>query len=196
MIPRFYDAMMRMTDQGVMGSWRRRIVGASTGRTIEIGAGTGLGLRHYRPGTEVIAVDPDLSMLRRARARASRARTRIQLVAADAQCLPFRHSQFDSAVVALALCTIPDPDGALKELSRVLRPGAWLRVLEHVRVDQPLVARLQDWATPVWKRIFGGCRLNRRTPQSVVAAGFDVHDTISHVGGLFREITARRAGGR
>lgn len=189
--PWLYDGVMRRSDRGSMARWRRRVVGPAAGRTLEIGAGTGLGLRHYGPGALVIAIDPDIAMLHRARARATEAAAHVILVAADAERLPFRSRAFDAGVVQLALCTIDHPNRALDELRRVLRPGAALRLLEHVRVAQPLVARVQDWLTPVWRRIAGGCRLNRRTTDSVAAAGFHVESVAPHAGGLFLEISAR-----
>ena len=189
--PWLYDSVMRSSDRGTMARWRRRVVRPASGRTLEIGAGTGLGFRHYGPGALVIAIDPDIGMLHRARPRATEAAARVCLVAADAERLPFRSRAFDTGIVQLALCTIAHPECALEELRRVLRPRAQLRLLEHVRVDHPIAARLQDWVTPIWKRVAGGCRLNRRTSESVASAGFDVERIVPHVGGLFLEISAR-----
>lgn len=194
--PWLYDGVMRASDRGNMARWRRRVVGPASGRTLEIGAGTGLGLRHYDPGALVMAIDPDIGMLYRARPRATEAAAHVTLVVADAERLPFRPRVFDTAVVQLALCTIARPERALDELRRVLRPGAALRLLEHVRVAQPVVARIQDWLTPLWRRIAGGCHLNRRTTESLAAAGFDIETVVPHVGGLFLEVSARvRASG-
>ena len=191
LFPRLYDVVMRGSDRGAMGAWRRRVVAGAVGRTLEIGVGTGLGLGRYDPGTLVIAVDPDLGMLVRARGRAAAARARVLLVAADAQRLPFRSRVFDTGIAELAFCTIPHPVRALEELRRVLRPGVPLRVLEHVRVAQPIVALMQDWLTPIWRRIAGGCHLNRRTAEGLAAAGFDIEMVVPHVGDLFLEISAR-----
>lgn len=191
LFPRLYDAVMCGSDRGAMGSWRRRIVAGAAGRTLEIGVGTGLGLERYDRGALVIAVDPDLLMLHRARGRAAAAEAHVVLVAADAQRLPFRSGAFDTGIAELAFCTIPHPGHALTELRRVLQPGAPLRMLEHVRVAQPIVAWMQDWLTPAWRRIAGGCRLNRRTTESVAAGGFDIESVVPHAGGLFLEISAR-----
>lgn len=73
----------------------------------------------------------------------------VLLVAADAEALRFHDATFDAGVLGLATCTIPHPDRALAELRRVLRPGAPLRLLEYVRLEHPLLGRLQDWLTPV-----------------------------------------------
>lgn len=186
-----YDAVMRGSDRGRMARWRQRVVAPAAGRVLEVGAGTGLNFRHYRRGTTVIATDPDQAMLRRARERAGDTEARVVLLAADAERLPFRSRAFDDAVIGLALCTIPRPGIALAELRRVLRPGGLLRALEHVRMDQPVAGRLQDWLTPLWRRIAGGCHLNRRTTESVAAAGFVLESVLPHTRGLFLELTAR-----
>ena len=163
----------------------------ATGTILEIGSGSGFGLRHYHGDRTVVAIDPDFMMLTRARSRAARSRACVLLVAADAQRLPFRNAAFDSAVAQLAFCTIPHPALALEELRRALRAGGTLRLLEHVRLDQPLLGRTQDWLTPAWKHIAGGCHLNRQTAGDVERAGFAITRVVRHAGGLFQELTAR-----
>ena len=193
--PRLYDLMMARGEHGRVGRWRRSVVGPAHGRVLEIGAGTGLDFPHYRAGVWVIATDPDLGMLERARSRASEANARFELVVADAEALPFRDAAFDDAVVALAMCTIPRPALALGELRRALRPDGMLRMLEHVRVDRPaFVGRLQDWITPLWRPLAGGCHLNRRTVENVQDAGFELIALKSHVGGFVREMLGRNPG--
>lgn len=192
--PRVYDAIMGVAERGRVGRLRRAMVSRAHGRVLEIGAGTGLDFPYYQPGAWVVATDPDLDMLRRARSRAPAAGATVLLVAADAELLPFRDGAFDEAVVGLAMCTIPHPERALAELRRTLRPGAALRLLEHVRMEQPLLGRVQDWLTPVWRRVAGGCRLNRRTAATVAASGFAVESVESHLGGYLQVIAARRPG--
>jgi ubiquinone/menaquinone biosynthesis C-methylase UbiE len=171
---------------------RREAVGPSRGNVVEIAAGTGLNFRHYDAGTIVVATEPDLAMLERARRRAAVAQAQIILVAADAQNLPFPAGAFDTAVVALGLCTIPRPDEALNEIHRVLTPAGVVRLLEHVRVDQPVVGWLQDFLTPLWRRLAGGCRLNQRTSQKVRDAGFQTVHLHSHVRGIFITMSAEK----
>lgn len=191
LFPWLYDAFMRPAERGPLGRWRQSVVSPAHGRILEIAAGTGLTFPHYRAGATVIATDPDVAMLTRARPRARVSRANILLVAADAEALPFRPNTFDTAIVGLGLCTIPRPWRALAELRRTLRGAGSLRLLEHVRVAQPIVARLQDWLSPVWRRVAGGCCLNRRTVDVIAASGFAIDRMMAHAGGFIVEIIAR-----
>ena len=158
---------------------------------LEIGAGTGLDFPYYEPDVMVVATDVDAGMLVRARARAATASATILLVAADAETLPFRDGAFDDAVVGLALCTISRPEGALTEVRRTVRAGGAVRLLEHVRAPNRFVARLQDWLTPAWRRLAGGCHLNRDAVMSVKRSGLAVERVTRHARGFVLEILAR-----
>lgn len=188
--PALYDCVMRTAERGRLAEWRRDVVGAAEGDVLEIAAGTGLDFRHYRAGVRVVATEPDLRMLVLARERAGRAVATVLLVAADAQALPIRDRTFDTVVVGLGLCTIASPPRALAELRRILRSGGVARLLEHVRVERPVVGRLQDVLTPFWRRIAGGCRLNERSVETVRRAGFCIDDLRSYMGGYVVAITA------
>lgn len=190
LFPKLYDLVMARAERGRLGDWRSRVVGATRGSVIEIAAGTGLNFSHYHKGACVIGTDSDISMLARAKDRASHARATIVLVVADAEALPFRDRAFDEAVGGLALCTIPHPERALAELRRTLVSGGRLRLLEHVRSQSSFVGLLQDWCTPVWRRIAGGCRLNRRTAETVASCGFVLESVTAHAAGNVQEMVA------
>lgn len=190
--PWLYDVFMRPAERGRLGRWRESVVSPAYGRVLEIAAGTGLNFSHYGAGATVIATEPDIAMLARSQVRARAASARILLVAADAEALPFRGNTFDTAIVGLGLCTIPRPRRALAEVRHALRSGGSLRLLEHVRVAQPMVARLQDWLTPFWCRVAGGCRLNRSTTDVIAGSGFAIDSVTPHAGGFVVEIIARR----
>jgi ubiquinone/menaquinone biosynthesis C-methylase UbiE len=169
-----YDAIMAPQDWFGLRKQRLRLAAAATGRVVEVGAGTGWNLPLYRNAAEVVAVEPDPHMLRRARKRVGKSPAPTRLVEADGQDLPFGDGEFDSAVVSLSLCTIPDPAAALAEIHRVLRPGGTLVFLEHTRSPKPRAARLQDRVTPVWRRVAGGCHPNRPSVDTIRDAGFEV----------------------
>ena len=189
--PWLYDLVMGAVEGGPLTRWRRSIAHPARGRVLEIGAGTGLDFRHYERGVTVVGTDVDVGMLARARARAATADATVLLVAADAEALPFRAGAFDGAVVGLALCTIPHPGVALTEVRRTVRPGGAVRLLEHVRMRNHIVARLQDWLTPVWVRLAGGCHLNRDAVAVLKLSGLDVERVTPHARGFVLEIVAR-----
>ena len=134
---------------------------------LELGVGTGLNLPFYENATRIVGIDPDPHMLRRARRRAEQVPQRVELVEAGAEALPFDDGAFDTVVVTLTLCTVPDPAAAVVEARRVLAPDGRLLFLEHVRADSPSIARLQDTVTPAWKHVSGGCHWNRTTVATV-----------------------------
>jgi ubiquinone/menaquinone biosynthesis C-methylase UbiE len=155
---------------------RRLVVPEATGRVLEVGVGTGLNLGLYRDIAELHAIDPDPFMLERAEARVRELPFRAELHRAGAERMPFPGAHFDTAVVTFTLCTIPDPPAALAEMRRVLKPEGRLLFVEHTRSIQPSLGRVQDVLTPLWKRIGGGCHLNRPAVELVRDAGFEVRD--------------------
>lgn len=170
-----YDLVMRPAELFGLRRQRRRVAGAATGRVLEIGAGTGTMLGHYAdPVSQVVATDPDPHMLARARPKAQRAAVPVELVEAGAEDLPFDDGSFDTVVVALALCTVADLEAVLREVQRVLVPEGRLVFLEHVRSGRPLVARAQEFLTPAWERVAGGCHLDRDTVAAIESAGFEL----------------------
>ncbi len=156
---------------------RRLVVPEATGKVLEVGVGTGLNLSLYRDVTTLDAVDPDPFMLARARERIADVPFPVELHQTGAEHLPFADGHFDTAVVTFTLCTIPDPTAALAEVWRVLRAGGRLLFVEHTRSIQPLVAGVQGALAPLWKKIGGGCHLDRRAVELVRAAGFQVRST-------------------
>ncbi len=154
--------------------WRRRVVGEATGRVLEIGVGTGLNLPFYRMEhiERLVGLEPDPHMRRRAAARARRLGIPLELVAAPAEEMPFEDQSFDTAVATHVFCSVANPERALREVFRVLRPGGTFRFLEHVRSADERAGRWQDRVTPLWRFVAAGCHPNRRTAEMIAAAGF------------------------
>jgi len=171
-----YDLILRPLERKFLGPHRAYLTGNAAGRVLDVGVGTGINFAYYRSEQEIVGIEPDPYMLRRAQARADRLGRRVKLIAERAEELPFPDSSFDAAVETLVFCTISDPDRALRELRRVLRPGGELRFLEHVRASAPGWARFQDFVTPVWGRIGGGCHPNRDTVSAIERAGFRIEE--------------------
>ncbi len=154
---------------------RRRLLSVARGRVVEVGAGTGLNLRHYPPGVgEVLALEPDPHMFRRLVDAMPTASVPVSLKRAPAEPLELGAGSADTVVMSLVLCSVPDPAAALDEARRVLVPGGRLLFFEHVRASDARLARRQDRFEWPWGRVSGGCHPNRDTVATIVAAGFDI----------------------
>ena len=163
-----YDAFLALGEHRVMRATRRRLLGGVRGRVLEIGAGTGLNLSHYPDAIdELVLAEPSAPMAERLEARRAKLARRADLVAAPAEALPFGEGSFDTVVSTLVLCTVHDPDAALAEVRRVLRPGGRLLFCEHVRSDSPRLSRWQDRLADRWAAVADGCRCNRATLDTI-----------------------------
>lgn len=162
-----YDAAAGMADRGGDYRLRHRLVAPAAGRVLEIGAGTGRNLPLYRDADEVVALEPEPHSRSFAERRAPLAPVPVEVVAGDAQNLPFEDASFDTVVASLVLCTVPDLHGALDEAIRVLKPGGQLRFWEHVRSDDPDLARWQDRLEAPWGWWGRGCHPNRSTLDAI-----------------------------
>lgn len=185
-----YDTIIAPLDSFGVRQWRRWAVGSVNGCVLEIGVGTGLNLPYYRAAQLIAAIDPDGESLSRAIERRNGAS--VSLHQARAEALPFVDDTFDAVVGTLTFCSIDEPARALSEVRRVLKAGGVLRLVEHVRVHNRLIAGMQDALTPLWKQVAGNCHLNRDTLAAVEHAGFHVRQVNRLMGGLFIGIDAVR----
>jgi ubiquinone/menaquinone biosynthesis C-methylase UbiE len=151
---------------------RARTLAEARGLVLELGCGTGRNFAFYRGPATVLAIDPDRGHLGVAKARAATAAMPVAPIAASAEALPFADSSLDAAVSTWCLCSIPDLDRALGEVRRVLKPGAPWWFVEHGFCPDPRVARWQRRLTPLWRRLAGGCHLDRPIAERLARAGF------------------------
>jgi SAM-dependent methyltransferase len=171
-----YDVALEATEEAGLRETRRGILSAASGRTIDIGAGTGanLGLFPERVA-ELVLAEPDPHMLKRLRSKVAERGIEAELVEAPAESLPFEDSSFDTAAFTLVLCTVPNPSAALAEAARVLRPGGTLLFLEHVRAEAGSgLARWQDRFERPWRFLADGCHCNRDTVATIEASPLDI----------------------
>jgi len=167
-----YDRLTKATEEAGLREMRRQVLSAATGRTVDVGAGTGANLGLYPDTvTELVLAEPDAHMLRRLRPRTTSLGKPVEILAAPAEKLPLEDESVDTVAFTLVLCTVPDPVAALAEASRVLRPGGRLLFLEHVRSGDPGSARWQDRLEGPWKFFADGCRCNRDTLATIEASG-------------------------
>jgi ubiquinone/menaquinone biosynthesis C-methylase UbiE len=162
-----YDKQLKAVEDAGLREKRRALLSEVSGRTLEIGAGTGLNFELYPPGTDLVLTEPEAPMAKKLRERSG-----AEVVAAGADRLPFDDGSFDTVVSTLVLCTVPDQSSALREIRRVLKPGGRLLFIEHVRSDDGGTAKWQDRLTPVWKFMGRGCHPNRDTAAAMRSAGY------------------------
>lgn len=172
-----YDRLvMKRSQEAGLADARRDALALATGEVLEIGAGTGLNIPAYpRTGiTRLVLTEPHEPMRRQIAAKTADAPAPVEVVDATAEHLPFEDATFDTVAGTLVLCEADDPAVAVDEIARVLKPGGRYLFLEHVRSDDPALARKQDRWAPLWRAAAGGCTCNRETLTTIAASGLDV----------------------
>ena len=173
-LPYLIHLSMRL---GNLATYRQRLLSAAEGRILEIGVGSGHNFRYYSErANHVIGLDPSPKLLSMAREtiRSQAFPFPVELLQASAEAIPLRSGSLDTVVTTWTLCTIPNVTSALAEMCRVLKPDGRFLFVEHGLSPDPAVRRWQDRLTPIWKRISGGCHLNRAISQLVQDAGFRI----------------------
>ncbi|MEO3867398.1 methyltransferase domain-containing protein [Nonomuraea sp. B12E4] len=169
---RWYDTVTGPLERRWLGRVREELLADLGGQILEIGAGTGANLAHYRRADHVVAAEPDPAMRERLRRRLGEARVPVELSPVRVEDLPFGDDTFDVVVSTLVLCSVADLPAALAEVRRVLRPAGRLVVIEHVR-DDGVRGRAQDALAPLWRRLAAGCHLNRDIATAIRTAGLE-----------------------
>ena len=169
LLPKLLDLAMKAPE---MTRLRRELVPLATGRVLEIGVGSGLNLPFYAQQVHVTGVDPSLELQAYAREIAQDAKLAVEFLAVSAEAIPLADNIFDTAVITWSLCTIPDPDAALREVRRLLKPAGKLIFIEHGESPEANIATWQRRINPTWNKLAGGCHLNRRPDTAMLANGF------------------------
>lgn len=178
MFSALYDRAFEASEEAGLREMRRDLLAGARGRVLELGSGTGLNLELYpREGLDSLTLtEPDPHMFKQLRERAKKDCPGADLMQVGAEKLPFDDDSFDTVVVTLVLCTVPDQPAALREIRRVLKPGGQLLYLEHVRSNHPDLAKWQDRLEKPWRFLGDGCHCNRDTEAGIRAAGFELGD--------------------
>jgi ubiquinone/menaquinone biosynthesis C-methylase UbiE len=156
-----------------LAAYRARIIPAAEGRVLEIGIGSGLNLPFYsRNVARVIGLEPSPRLLAMARQVKRTGNGSVEFIEGSAEAIPLQDASVDTVVTTWTLCSIPDAPRALRDMRRVLRPGGRLLFVEHGLAPDPNVIWWQDRLTPAWKRLGGGCHLNRAIGTLIEGAGF------------------------
>ncbi len=170
-------AVLRAADayaHRMIGQRKRELFAALPSTVLEIGPGTGANLRYYRPGTHVIAVEPNRHMHAALQKTARRYGIDLELREEGADAIGLPDASVDGVVSTLVLCTVPDPAAAVAEIRRVLRPGGRFLFLEHVRAgaQHPVLRRVQLGLARPWHWLFEGCDVLRDTESTLTATGW------------------------
>jgi len=171
-LPPILDLTMR---QKHLTKYRRTVVAAAHGRVLEIGVGSGLNFPLYGRQVELVyGIDPSPRLLAIARRRAAASGAPVELLLGSATAIPLADDSIDTVVMTWTLCSIPDPLAALREMRRVLKPNGKLYFVEHGLSPEPSIENWQHRITPAWRRMAGGCHLDRKIDELIRLAGFDL----------------------
>ena len=153
---------------------REKVIPLASGRILEIGIGSGLNLPFYDSAKvqHLTAIDPSEELWKENITNTDELGFGFQFIKAIAEDIPEENNSFDSAVITYALCSIPDTDKALAEIRRVLKANGTLIFCEHGVAPESSVKKWQNALNPLWKRLGGGCNLNRDIPSIIENNGF------------------------
>jgi len=171
-LPHIINLSMRNRE---LAPYRERVLSSAKGRVLEIGIGSGLNLHYYGACVEeIVGLEPAPRLIAMAQRAANGCKVPVTLMAGSADSIPIDDRSVDTVVSTWTLCSIPDVCGALREMRRVLKPGGQLLFVEHGLAPEDEIQRWQNRLTPVWKRIGGGCHLNRPIQRLIESAGFGI----------------------
>ncbi len=157
---------------------RAKVVPHAEGRVLEIGMGSGINLSFYDPDKVemVFGLEPSEGMRQKAQANLARSPVPVEWLDLPGEEVPLEDKSVDTVVLTYTLCTIPDFQAALAQMRRVLKPGGRLLFCEHGEAPDESVRRWQARVNPMWKKVAGGCNLNRPIPTNLEEAGFRIDD--------------------
>lgn len=193
-----YDRGLKATEEAGLRDMRRETLAQASGRTLDLGAGTGVNADLFPPAvSELVLVEPGPHMFKKLQAKLEGSGEGVSVIQAPAEDLPFADDSVDTVVFTLVLCTVPNPAAALAEAARVLRPGGKLLFVEHVRSRNPDLARWQDRLEKPWRFLADGCHCNRDTVSLIKASPFELeqveHDRLPKAAPIVRPLACGSA---
>jgi len=165
--------MMRNKD---LKQHRMDVVSELSGIGLEIGFGSGLNLLYYKNLTKLYALDPSEELYEIARKNIAKVSFPVEHIQNSAEHIPLPDNSLDFVVSTWTLCSIPQPEGALKEVFRILKNDGKFSFIEHGKSPKSLIYKIQNFLTPVSKRIAGGCHMNRDIENLILDAGFEIQN--------------------
>jgi SAM-dependent methyltransferase len=169
-VPKLCDLAMRNRR---LVPYRRRVVAAAEGHVLEIGIGSGLNLPFYPAAVrQIVGLEPAPRLVAMATKAANASPRPVTFIEGSAEAIPLDAHSVDTVITTWTLCTIPQAATSLGEMRRVLKPGGRLLFVEHGLSPDTGVRKWQDWLTPPWRCLSGGCHLNRPIRSMIEGAGF------------------------
>jgi len=155
---------------------RAKMLPLAKGKVLEVGMGSALNLRHYNADQVdmVWGLEPSAGMRRKAQAKLEQSPIEVQWLALPSQSIPLEDNCVDTIVLTYTLCTIDDWLAALLEMKRVLKPDGQLVFSEHGEAPEGGVRKWQKRINPIWRKLAGGCNLDRQIPKLIESAGFNI----------------------
>lgn len=188
-----YDQMEWFVEKNIFRKWRKLLMDQVRGeKVLEIGVGTGKNIPYYPSKTNISAIDLSENMLAKAVRQADNISRSVDFQVMDVESLTFPDNSFDTALATFVFCSVPDPVNGLRELGRVVKPGGDIWLLEHVRVNRPIIGTLMDLFNPLIVRMMGA-NINRHTVENVEIAGLKIISVTDLQGKLVRLIQATPA---
>jgi len=161
---------------GQLMKLRSQVVPHARGRVLEVGMGSALNLEFYNPDQVemVYGLEPSGGMRRKAQPNLARSPVKVEWLDLPGEKIPLEDHSVDTVLLTFTLCTIPDWHAALQQMKRVLKPGGELLFLEHGESPHDSTRKWQHRVTPGWKKLAGGCHLNRNIADLIRQAGFEI----------------------
>ncbi|MBL4584889.1 MAG: class I SAM-dependent methyltransferase [Pseudomonadales bacterium] len=158
------------------GKLRARMLADAEGEVLEVGMGPGINLQYYNPSkvTKVWGLEPSEGMRKKAQENLANSPVEVEWLSLPGEQIPLDDNSVDTVVLTFTFCTIPDWETAMKQMHRVLKPGGKLIFCEHGQAPDLEVQKWQNRINPIWKKLFGGCNLNRPVISSIKSSGFNI----------------------
>ena len=168
-----YDPFMKSAETGYLSKIRKDLFGNLSGIILDVGSGTGANFDFFNSTCHVIAVEPSIAMMQKAKHKAKENINFVVMGVNDPKLEKIiEPNSLDAVVCTLVLCTIPNPEIALQKFAKWLKPDGKLIIIEHIKSKSSVTASFQHFVNPMWKVIGEGCNLTRDTDQMILDAGF------------------------
>ena len=157
---------------------RQKVVPLAEGDILEVGIGSGLNLPFYDKSkvNKIWGLDPSKELNRMASKVAAEENLEIDFLISGAEHIPLPDDHVDTILITYTMCTIPEVEQANEEMKRVLKPGGKMIFCEHGKAPDPNIHKWQNRINPLWKKIAGGCNLNRDIPALIKTSGFKLEN--------------------